>query len=242
MKFRFQSVLLIVATFMIVAAPSAAFAQDEAAISSGDIVRRKLLYRSTRFEIAPQVGVTLADSFQRNLLVGANFAYHLTNDFGISATGYYGMLHWNTGLADNVAEELTDQELSQISYSYIQFAADLGISWVPIFGKFSILQSTSVAYDFHITGGVAVVSEAAEPAIDGGAELEDVQGLRPGGFLQFGARIFLTDMLSWNFEIKNMLYSRAEASGGNADPEFRNTVIFATGLSIFLPGEVKISR
>ena len=72
-------------------APTVAMAEEDAAVSGGDIVRRKLLYRSTRFEVAPQINFTLADSFRRNMLVGAGIAYHLTNEWSFQASANYGV-------------------------------------------------------------------------------------------------------------------------------------------------------
>jgi outer membrane beta-barrel protein len=219
---------------------------DENVFAEGPIVRRKLLYRSTRFEVAPYLGFTLNDGFRRNMLAGANFSYHLTNEFGISGTFGYGVLQFDTSLSDNINATLTQNGqtdlLNRTSYSYFQFAADLGLSYVPLFGKFTLFGSTTINWDLHLVGGVSLVSEAVESAAEGGQTDDALAGIRPGGLFQVGVRLFLTDMISLNFEAKNLLYSRAEISSGTADPEFSNTVLFTTGIGIFLPGEVKVSR
>lgn len=226
--------------------PTMVMAQKtEANVSGGDMVRRKLLYRSTRFEVAPQIGFTIADSYRRNMLVGASALYHLTNEFSIGATGNFGVVQFGTDLSDNLEQTLEVRNpaaLAEVSYSYIQWQADLGLQYVPIFGKFTILKSTTLNYDIHMGAGVTVVGEAVEAAIDGGAEDDAISGTKPGGLLQFGARLYLSDMLSLNFEMKNLFYSRADISRGTVDSSFRNRVVLAVGLGFFLPGEVKISR
>lgn len=223
-------------------APTIVFAEDDAAVSGGDIVRRKLLYRSTRFEVAPQINFTIADSFRRNMLVGAGISYHLTNEWSFAASGGFGVLQLETDLSENMAASLTSAALADVSYSYIKWQADVGLSYVPVFGKVSILSSTSLSYDFHFTGGFSAVTEGAEAAAENGRVDEAIEGFRPGGFLQFGVRMFLSDMMSLNVDVKNLLYSRAEISRGSADAKFQNTVMLGVGLSFFLPGEVKISR
>jgi outer membrane beta-barrel protein len=223
-------------------APVTAFAEEDAAVSGGDIVRRKLLYRSTRFEVAPQVNFTVADSFRRNVMAGVGLSYHLTNEWSFAASGNFGVLQLETDLSENLAATLSPSQIDDVSYSYIQWQADVGLSYVPIFGKFSVLSSTSMAYDFHITGGFSAVNEAAEAAVDGGAVDDAIAGFRPGGFLQFGVRLFVSDMMSVNFDMKNLMYTRAELSRGSADSEFQNTVMLGAGVSFFFPGEVKISR
>ncbi len=219
---------------------------DENVFEEGPIVRRKLLYRSTRFEVAPYIGGTLNDGFRRNMLAGANFSYHLTNEFGLGATFGYGLLQLDTSLSDNITSTLQANGqnglLNSVSYSYIQWAADLGLSYVPAFGKFTLFGSTTFNWDLHLVGGVSLVSESAEAAVDGGSVDEALQGLRPGGLFQVGVRLFVSDMISINVEAKNLLYSRAEISSGTANPEFQNTVLMTAGIGIFLPGEVKVSR
>lgn len=225
---------------MVAVEPSDAFAED-AAVSQGDIVRRKLLYRSTRFEVAPTIGFTLADSFRRNMLIGANLAYHLTNEWSLGVSGGYGLLQLETDLSNNIADTLSPGRLNEVSYSYLAWQADVGIHWVPIFGKFSLFKSTSVSYDFHMGAGFLFANEDAVAAGNGEID-EALTGIKPGAALTFGVRLFLSDMLSLNIDLKNMLYSRAEISRGTATPEFTDTVLLNIGLGIFLPGDVKISK
>lgn len=222
-------------------APTMVAAEEDSAVSQGDIVRRKLLYRSTRFEVAPTIGFTLADSFRRNMLVGANLSYHLTNEWSLGVSGGYGVLQLETELSDNIAATLSPGRLDELSYSFIQWQADVGIHWVPIFGKFSILKSATIAYDFHAGAGFLFASEDAVAAGNGIVD-ETLRGIRPGAALTFGVRLFLSDMLSLNVDLKNMLFSRAELSRGTATPEFRDTMMLNIGVGIFLPGQVKISR
>ncbi len=238
--------MMAVATMAMVFSPTVVMAQKtEANISGGDMVRRKLLYRSTRFEVAPQIGFTMADSYRRNMLVGASFMYHLTNEFSIGATGNFGVLQLATDLSDNLEQTLEARNpasLAELSYSFIQWQADLGLQYVPIFGKFTILKSTTINYDFHMGAGVTIVGEGVEAAIDGGAEDDAISGTKPGGLLQFGVRFYLSDMLSLNLEMKNLFYSQADISRGTADSSFGNRVMLGAGVGIFFPGEVKISR
>ncbi len=114
---------------------------------------------------------------------------------------------------------------------------------MPIFGKFSLLKSTTFNYDINLTAGVSVVDEKVDPAVEGGNVDEGIGGIRPGGFVALGMRLFLSDMVSLNFQLKDLIYSRAELSANNrGEPEISNTLVGYLGVSVFLPGEVKISR
>ena len=231
-------------TLLILLAPNVAFAEKDEAVS-GPIVRRKVLYRSTRFEVAPQVGLTLNDAFRRNYIGGAAFNYHLTNEFGIGLSGGFAPLHGNTDLANNVSatlEQSNRNKLNDISYSEIQFLVDFTLSYVPIFGKFSVFNSLILPYDLHLIGGATIVNEQGVAAVDGGSVDSEIEGIRPGGVIGGGLRLYLTDMLSLNLDLKALLVTRAVVSSGTANAELKPTLFSTLGLGIFLPGRVKISR
>lgn len=50
-------------------------------LQEGPSVRRQLLFRSARFELAPSVGTSFGTSYQRSVIIGATARYHLTNAF-----------------------------------------------------------------------------------------------------------------------------------------------------------------
>lgn len=235
-------ILLAILGALIVIAPAAdAFAEkDEAVSDGGAIVRRKLLYRSTRFEITPAAGMTLNDPFRRNIIGGAGFYYHLTNEFGIGASGGYGVLHTNTDLSNNI--NATAPSAEDISYSEIQWLADFTLSYVPIFGKFSIFKSATFPYDLHLTGGLTVVNESGVKAEGSGDVDAEVEGIRPGGVIGGGLRLFVSDMLSINLDTRTLFISRAPISSGSANAELKPTVFATLGVGIFFPSTVKISR
>ncbi|RAL23751.1 hypothetical protein DL240_06235 [Lujinxingia litoralis] len=227
--------------------PAQAAESDEiAAVESGPIVRRQLLHRSARFELQPMVAFTMNDAYTRNGMVGVSGTYFLNNSFGLGASFQYGAFHPQTNLRENLertlAEGNEDARLERLSYSSIGWAADVGFTYVPIFGKFSVMNSFFSHYDLHLFGGMVIVNEGVEPAIEGFATDEGIAGTRPGGYFGGGARFFLSDMFALNFQVRNYLYNRAEISSGSASPQLSNTVMLSVGLGIFLPGEVKISR
>ena len=222
-----------------------AAAEDKAVSDDGPIVRRKVLYRSTRVEIAPAAGMTLNDAFRRNIVAGAGFNYHLTNEFGIGVSGGYGVLHPSTDLANNIQTTLQNTSpstLGTISYSEIQWLVDFTLSYVPIFGKFSVFKSATIPYDLHLNGGLTVVNEVGQSAVPGGNVDSEIEGLRPGGVVGGGVRLFLSDMLSLNLDVKTLFISRAPVSSGSANAELKPTMFGTLGVGIFLPGTVKVSR
>lgn len=241
-----QCLLATLAALVVVGPSGDVFADDDEAVTdTGPIVRRKVLYRSTRVEITPAIGMTLNDAFRRNIITGLGLQYHLTNEFGIGVAGGYGILHPETDLAKNVTTTLQQSSpstLGTISYSEVQWMVDFTLSYVPIFGKFTVFKSATIPYDLHLNGGLAIVNEVGQPAVAGGNVDSEVEGLRPGGVIGGGVRLFLSDMISLNLDMKTLFVSRAPVSSGSANAELKPTMYGSFGVGIFLPGAVKVSR
>ena len=215
-----------------------------ASLEEGPIVRRRLLYRSGRLEIEPKVTFTTNDALIRNILPGVALNYYLNNAFGIGASFGFGALHMDTSLKRSMEDTLTRERLEDTSYSRIGWASDVSIIYVPLFGKFSLMNSVITHYDLHLFGGMSIVNEVALSALgDEGNEPDPVLGgIRPGGMFGAGMRFFMNDSLALNFQVRNNLFPRAQLSQGSAEPGLKNTVMVSVGVGIFLPGEVQISR
>lgn len=242
---RISSVVAVVVLGLLAAAETPAFAATgDAGYESGPIVRRQLLFRSGRLEVQPMVAFTLNDAFIRNGMGGVNATLHLNNVFGIGGTFNYGLMQMDTSLRENVQQTLearAPNQLRNLSYSYINWAADVGLTYVPIFGKFSIFNSMITHYDIHLIGGLAIVNEAAIAA-GGGEPDAGLSGTRPGGMIGAGVRLFIGEMFSLNFEARDYIYNRAQVSDGAATLQLSNNVVMSFGVGIFFPGNVKISR
>jgi len=246
---RSLSVALLVASAS-VASADVAFAQSEqseheTARESGPVIRHKVLYRSTRFEAAPLVGMTVNDAYISNLMAGVSLSYHLTNNWGLNLVGAYGVSQFDTELRTNTETVLAQNApatLDKTSYSYIQWLVGLEVGYVPIVGKFSLFNSVIANYDIHLIGGFAFVGEEGVAAVDGQEPDPQLSGLRPAPVIGVGARLFLSDGISANLQVRDYLYNRTEISTGTSNPEFSNNLLVTVGLSFFLPQGVKISR
>lgn len=243
-------VLVVVALCLV---PEIALAQDEpeeareTALEKGPMVRRKLLYRSTRVELAPLFGFTLADPFTRNGIAGLSANFHLTNEFAIGITGGLGVIQSPTDLRNNMDEALnagSNRGADRIGYSHVGWLASLEGSWVPMFGKFSILDSMTVNYDMHLIFGAAFIGQAAQSAAPG-LEVTDTSliGNKVAPTVGIGFRFFVSDFMSVNLQLRDFIYSRAEfGDGTTSTTRLSNNFMLSLGLSFFLPTEVKVSR
>lgn len=250
-----------VALLMIFTAPDV-WAQDDgeeeeqqAALKSGKSVRRKLLYRSTRFELSPGIGVTSGDTYLRNAVAGLNASYYLTNAIGLGLVGGYSPLHPETSLANNVKESLDQNApstLEELTFSYLQWFAGFELKYVPIFGKFSFMNDASLSYDMHLVAGASLMGveacSASDPdtacAANGASDAmdESLSEIRPAGTIGLGFRVFFSDAYALNLQVRDHLYQRAQVSTGDAEADFSSNVYLSLGFSMFFPQTVKISR
>lgn len=232
----------LLASLLLVGAPTTAHAQSRS-FEEGPVVRRQLLFRSSRFEVTPSLGTALAPIYQREIFVGASARYFLNNSFGIGANLNVG-LPLDTSLAENyrIADPIRARELQYVTQTAL---ADVHISVSPVSGKLNIIGDLQLHYDVYLTlgGGGAFLSSDAD----------DLAGIRFGGALGAGLRTFINDKYALNFQVLDYLYTSADAQritrganglpiAGPIDESFRNHFLFQVGFAIFLPGRVSVSR
>ena len=230
--------------------------EEESTFMKGPSVRRKILYRSTRFEAAPMLAMTAGDAYLRDAVTGASFNYYLTNAIGIGLTAGFAPLHLETNLANNVQTSLQENDqarLENLKFSFMQWFAGLEFNYVPLFGKFSIMNSSTLQYDIHIIGGLTMVGRGVCEAKDpdtacasntlSGSEAEDFgTGLSPAGTIGAGFRLFVGDAYALNIQVRDHLYRRAQVGTDSPEPEFSSNLLVNLGFSFFFPQTVKISR
>lgn len=214
-----------------------------AAMEEGPTVRRQLLHRSGRFEVAPQGTFTLNDAFIRNAMPGLGLSYFLNNIFGVAGSFSFGLLQFDTALRDNLEATLDEGSLEDTTYSRVGWTLDAGLVYVPAFGKFTLMNEITTHYDFHLFAGMGVLNEVGVTSTGDGNPDPEMDGVRPGGMFGAGLRFFFSDSISLNLQARNYLMARSQPiSQGDADLQLTNTFVFSTGIGIFFPGDIQISR
>ncbi len=207
-------------------------------LEEGDAIRKRLLLRGGRFEIAPAVGFTLNDAFQRNILFGVNLGYHFTDAFAIGVTGF-GATAVQTGLADEVEQK---RAARAEGFSSIQLMASGELVYTPLIGKFALFGRAVLNYDLHILVGGGFASLTGEVA-----DLEDGSPMAVAGV---GFRLFIADWMAANIEVRDYIFSaslnsvaNAEADGGNnAEEEISNNFAVTIGFGFFFPREPELTE
>lgn len=241
--------------FTAVATPEHAHAQDagedefedegSSSLEEGPPVRRLLLLRSGRFEVQPQATFTMNDPFVRNIGFGAGLAYYFTNALGIAADFTYAPVHIDTDETSAVASDGFSQRVKDsLSVSQLQMAFDVGVVYVPIFGKFSLFDMI-FNYDLHLFGGAGVMLMTGRCADEGAAACSPDDGLENpvfAGAIGVGARLYFNNWIALNLEFRDMIGSWAEYSRGEDKAEVRQMYFGTVGVSFFFPFDVYISR
>lgn len=262
MKRWITSLLAVLVLALLAAVPSHAEAQelgDEAelevegttSLEEGAPVRRLLLLRSGRFELQPQTSFSLIDPFVRNIAFGAGAAYYFTNSLGVGTNFVYSPVHIDTDEVEAVASDGFSQRVKeQLSVSQMTMAFDLGIIYVPLFGKFSVF-GWILNYDLHLFGGAGglimearCADESPEAGIASCEVNENLEGIKFAGALGIGTRVYFNNWLALNLEFRDYLGSFAEyARSESGDPsKFGQMFLGTVGLSFFFPLDVYISR
>lgn len=206
-------------------------------LEDGDAIRRRMLLRGGRFEIAPAVGFTLNDPFRRTVLYGVQINYHISDSFALGGTvfGGYGM---STDLTDRIESERPDRAKSG-AFTDIAFQGTVDLVFTPIIGKFALFGQTVLNYDMHAVVGF------------GATQLKGVEATAMTPVAGIGLRTFFNNGMALNLEARDYLYSSAPNAVSNAESKgkaeateasFNNHFAVTMSVGFFFPQEPKRSK
>jgi outer membrane beta-barrel protein len=206
------------------------------------VVVRKPFLKSHRSEIYPFVGTTMNDNMLRHYTLGAELSYYLTDvlAIGVEAVYYVDSFREPFDLVARQARRLPT--VNQYNWS-----GALNFHYVPVYGKFAILDRRLVTWEVAFTAGIGAGQSEVIP--------RDTQF---PGFTNFlimpnvGAnmRFFITKWITVNAGIRDYIfYDKFEPTqrviGGmnataaqakeNADGALINNVMFQLGVSFWIP-------
>ncbi len=207
--------------------PSTAYADQEIRKKFKDqihVVQPKPVLQKKRFELVTRFGMTINDSIQRRFKLGVNANFHIAEPFYVG-----GIFEWYDfgnalgGEADSYTE-LRNQTGAKADSPVLNYYAGLELGFVPLWGKFSLFNSSIVFYDVAVTAGGLY--------IDAKSLLLRTPKNTFGGTVSITGRIFLNKWIALNTEIRDVIYL-ADLKG--ADSSFANVVSFGLGFSFYLP-------
>jgi outer membrane beta-barrel protein len=173
-------------------------------------VRDRLFQQTNRHELTIAGGYYASDMFDGTYIVGGAYAYHMTEDFAVEASGAW------THLTSSGGPELerTFSLLANKSRRELLFDADL--VWDPAHGKLRLGGSIR-HFDLYVAMGAGVVDSVLSSDIAGN-----------GGF---GLKFFLGRAMAVRIDVRDHVYRQQLLTR----KEWVNDVTAMIGVSVLLP-------
>ena len=205
------------------------------------VVIRKPFLKVRRVELLPFVGTTMNDNMIRHYTVGGSLAYYLTDVLAVGVEGMY-YTHAFREPFDLVARQA--RRLPTINE--YNWSAALDFHYVPVYGKFAILDQHLVTWEAFFTAGIGAGQSQVIPRdthFPGFTNLLVMPNV--GASMRFFLAKWLTVTLGMrdyvffdHFEPKgrsDTMYATAAAAKDHADGSLINNVMFQIGISFWLP-------
>ncbi|MBR56583.1 MAG: hypothetical protein CMH54_00845 [Myxococcales bacterium] len=203
-----------------------------ATLENAPMVRKARLLHNQRHGITPNLGMSLNHAYRHELRLGVRYDYFLMNWFGVGLDMGY-TLGLNTSLGDQVVDKRVEFETTGLG-----FDAMASITIVPLYGKLSWLNQSSMRYDGFIRLGGGVVQLVGD-----GPKIENSISIAPR--IGWGGHIFVKDQLAFVLEISNTLVSMSRGTttdGGIAAEELQNIMSVNFGVLLHFPEQYEVGR
>jgi outer membrane beta-barrel protein len=205
------------------------------------VVMRKPFLKLRRTDLMPFLATTMNDNMIRHYTAGAQFNYFLTDVLAVGVEGQYYTKQFREPF------DLVGRQARRLpTVNKYNFSAALNFHYVPVYGKFAILDKKLVAWETYFTAGVGVTQSEVVP-----------RDPRFGAFTNLlitpniGAsmRFFLFQWLTVNVGIRDyifvdkfepvgrndMRFTTPEQAKAGADSALINNVMFQVGVSFWIP-------
>ncbi len=173
-------------------------------------VKDRLVQKTNRHELGVRGGHYVSDLFDATYVVGGLYAYHLTEDLAVEASGSYTRIT----SAGGPELERTFSVLGGRDRKALLFASNL--VWAPLHAKMQSGASI-VHFDLFVTAGAGVVDSVLSSGIAGNAGI---------GFM-----FFLGRAVALRFDVRDYIYRQQLLT----EKLLVNDVAATLGLSVLLP-------
>ena len=205
------------------------------------VVIRKPFLKVRRTELLPFVGTTMNDNMIRHYTFGGELAYYLTDVLAVGVEGQ-GYIHSFQEPFDLVARQA--RRLPTVNE--YKWSAALDFHYVPIYGKFAILDHRLVTWESFFTAGIGAGESEVIPR---DTKFPGFTNLLIMPNVGASMRFFLSRWLTINlgirdyvfydhFEPRNRtetMFATAADAKANAEGSLINNVMFQIGVSFWIP-------
>ncbi|MDC0722941.1 outer membrane beta-barrel domain-containing protein [Nannocystis bainbridge] len=220
--------------------------QDKAFIT---VVQRQRFLKKKRFELQPQIGITVNDPFVRHFTVGAELNYWITNRMAVGITG--------TAFFGNKTSRYTNirfQESVLLTANKTLWQASVNFLYNPFYGKIAVFNRALMHWESYVQVGGGAIQTQVIPRYE--AIHEPFRHLTGQGNFAIGARFYgpRVDWISVNFGVRTWIYQdkleptergpgpnqldsldSADAAKDAAVKKLAFNVVFFLGLSFYFP-------
>ena len=205
------------------------------------VVIRKPFLKVRRWEMQPMLATTMNDNMIRHYGAGAQINYYLTDVLAVGIEGQYFTKQFREPF-DLVARQA--RRLPTINK--YNFNAGFNFHYVPVYGKFAVLDKHIVTWETYFTAGLGVTQSEVIPR---DPRFEGFSNILITPNVGASMRFFLFKWLTVNVGIRDYLFidkyepvgrsdtmnDTAEEAKENADSAFINNVMFQLSVSFWLP-------
>ncbi len=205
------------------------------------VVIRKPFLKVRRTELNPFVGVTMNDNMIRHQSIGGEFAYYLTDVLAVGIEGQY-----YTHTFEEPYDLVARQARRLPTVNQYNWSTALDFHYVPVYGKFAVLDHKLVTWESYFTAGVGVGQSEVVPrdkAFPGFTNLL----VQPN--IGVNMRFFIAKWLTVNLGIRDYIFldkfepvdrsdtmnATASQAQANADSSLINNIMFQIGISFWVP-------
>ncbi len=205
------------------------------------VVIRKPFLKVRRYELMPFVGTTMNDNMIRHYTMGAQLNYYLTD---VLALGVEGQIY--TSQAREPFDLIGRQARRLPTVNEYNWSAALNFHYVPVYGKFAILDKKLVTWEVLFTAGIGV---AQSSVIERDVNYPGFDNFLIQPNIGAGMRFFLNRAITISMGFRDYMFidkfeptnrsatvnTSADEAKENADSAFINNVMFQIGVSVWFP-------
>jgi len=200
------------------------------------VVPHRTFLKAGRIELAPSAGVNINDNLASDFAFGGEANYFMSEVFGVGLLFQYFP---TPGGATDLETDIRRRYRKFPTHNEYVFAGMLGASYVPIYGKFTLLSKWLVHWEAYVAAGGGLIRTQTVPR---DASLDPLTNNNPAGNVAFGGRFFLSKWFSTFFTIRDYLFvDKFELEGTDRPTESRfvQNVILSLGAAVYFPMDFK---
>jgi outer membrane beta-barrel protein len=205
------------------------------------VVVRKPFLKQKRTELLPLVSITANDNMVRHVGFGGQLNYFLTDVLAVGVEGNYYVRQFREPF-DLVARQA--RRLPTVNQ--YNFSGALNFHYVPIYGKFAVLDKHLITWEAQFTAGIGAAQTEVIPR---DAKFPGFSSIVIQPNIGASMRFFLTKFITINFGVRDyifidkfeptnrsaMMNATADQAKDNAATSLINNVMFQAGLSFWVP-------